>query len=105
MKHHNEYSLHHEFSGKRTEVDRKCVEKMVSYISERGNPFNFEDDTLKNLVIGAAYNEEAINFYSTCLNSGKKSYETFWEERLRDKTKKLFETIPMLRCKTKRSKC
>ena len=55
----DEYSLHHEYSQTRIDNDRKCVKRISSYISERGNPFNTNDEVIKNRVTGAPYDQEA----------------------------------------------
>ena len=41
----HEYFLHHEFSEQPTEVDKRCVNQLDSYIQERGNPFDIKDAT------------------------------------------------------------
>ena len=46
----DEYYLHHEFSEQRTKVDKRCVNQLASYVHERGNPFDFKEDAIKNLL-------------------------------------------------------
>lgn len=54
----DEYSLHHEFSEQRTEVDKNCVKQLASYIQERGNPFDVKESVIKNLVTGKILSED-----------------------------------------------
>ena len=48
--HEDDYSLHHEFSEKLSETDQTYIQQLVGYISDRGNPFDPENTTMKNLV-------------------------------------------------------
>lgn len=97
ISHEDEYSLHHEFSQKRTETDKKCVKQVTSYMAERGNPFDVKEGLIKNLATGATLDDESSRFYLNCLANGKEAYENFKEERLEKKSKKLFDTIPKTR--------
>ena len=45
----SEYSLHHEISDAKTEADVICVSQLENYISHWGNPFNTENQGIKNL--------------------------------------------------------
>lgn len=50
---------------------------------------------IKKLVTGAQLDDETSNFYIHCLVKGEEAYDKFQEERLVNKSKDLFETIPM----------
>ena len=89
--------MHHEFSQKRTENDRKCITQIVTYISERGNPFDSKDQMLKNLATGSAFDEDTASFYMNCISYGKENYQKFWDRRLSQKSVKLFDTITKTR--------
>ena len=56
---YNEYTAHHEFSQTLTEADEECVEKIVTYIAERNNPFDTSITTkVMNIVTGKEVNKE-----------------------------------------------
>ena len=99
--HEDEYSLHHEFSEKLSETDQTYIQKLVGYISERGNPFDPENITLKNLVTGATLNAESTTFLLDSVTQGIEAYDKFVKERLDCKSVKLFDKIPKTR-KTKK---
>ena len=62
LNHEDEYSLHHKFSDKQRETDQAYVEQVVTYISDRGNPFKAENTTIKNLATGATPEAESTSF-------------------------------------------
>lgn len=93
----DEYSLHHEFSDKRTEADQKSVKQIVTYIAERGNPFDDTEPSIKNIATGATFDKETASFSLNCLDKGKAAYEKFRDERLEKKSSQLFDTIPKTR--------
>ena len=90
----HEYFLHHEFSEQPTEVDKRCVSQLDSYIQERGNPFDIKEDATKNLETGTTLSDEATSFFLKCFTKGKENYDKFTKERLQDKKTKLFDAIP-----------
>ena len=59
----DEYSLHHEFSEQRTEVDKKCVNQLASYVQERGNAFDVKEDAIRNFDTGTTLSDEATSFF------------------------------------------
>ena len=100
-----EYSLHHEFSQKTSEHDNECVEQMNSYVLRKGNPFNPDDVSIKNLVTKAQFDDETCTFLLSCIDEGEVRYKEFIRTRFEEKTKKIFDTIPKTRVtKTKRKK-
>ena len=100
----DEYSLHHEFSEQRTEVDKRCINQLASYVQERGNPFDVKEDAIKNLVTGTTLSDEATSFFLNCFTKGKENYDKFRKKRLQDKETKLFDTIPKTRLTTRKGK-
>ena len=62
----DEYSLHHEFSEQRTEVDKKCVNQLASYVQERGNAFDVKEDAIRNFDTGTTLSDEATSFFLNC---------------------------------------
>ena len=93
--HEDEYSLHHEFSEKLSETDQTYIQQLVGYISDRGNPFDPENSTIKNLVTGATLDAESMSFLLGLVAKGKEAYDKFIKERLDCKSVKLFDKIPM----------
>lgn len=100
----DEYSLHHEFSTKKSESDQASINRVISYISDRGNPFDPECKSIKNLATGATLEVESSSFLLSCVAKGKEAYTKFVKERLQTKTVKLFDTIPKTRRTKRRSK-
>ena len=89
MNEDNEYTVHHEFSQTLTEADRESVEKIVTYIAERNNPFDMSITTnVMNIVTGKEVNKETSSFLINCVKKGEKTYSEFRQARLIDKTKK-----------------
>ena len=99
----DEYSLHHEFWEQPTEVDRRCINQLASYVQERGNPFDVKD-VVKNLVTETTFSDEATPFFLNCFTKGKENYDKFKKERLQDKETKLFDAIPKTRSTTQQGK-
>ena len=93
----DEYSLHHEFSEKLSETDQTYIQQLVDYISDRGNPFDLENSTMKNLVTGATLNAATTSFLLDSVVKGTEAYDKFVKERLDCKSVKLFDKIPMTR--------
>ena len=58
----DEYSLHHEFSENFSETDQTYIQQLVDYISDRRNPFDPENSTMKNLVIRATLDAATTSF-------------------------------------------
>ena len=73
----------------------------MGYISDRGNLFDPENTTIKNLVTGATLDTESMSFLLGSVAKGKEAYDKFVKERLDCKSVKLFDKIPMTQ-KTKK---
>ena len=56
----DQYSVHHKFSRLTTEKERAAVEKMVSYINERGNPFDISVILRRSLTSGEQLDDELV---------------------------------------------
>ena len=98
----SEYDLHHESSPAITEKDEMMVKHMTNYIFVRRNPFALQETKeLKNLVTENHFTEQERTFLFECLTIGSKAYTDFVEERLNNKSKKLFDTLS---CDSKRPK-
>ena len=93
----DEYSLHHKFSEKLSETDQTYIQQLVDYISDRGNPFDPENSTMKNLVTGATLDTATTSFLLDSVVKGAEAYDKFVKERLDCKSVKLFGKIPMTR--------
>ena len=91
----DEYSLHHKFSEKLSETDQTYIQQLVDYISDRGNPFDPENSTMKNLVTGATLDAATTSFLLDSVVKGAEAYVKFVKERLDCKSVKLFDKIPM----------
>ena len=95
VNHEDKCSLHHEFSEKLSQTDQTYIQWLVGYISNRGNPFDPENTTMKNLVTGATLDAESMSFLLGSVAKGKEAYDNFVKERLGCKSVKLFDKIPM----------
>ena len=73
----DEYSLHHEFSVSATKHDLEAVEQVMSYVSERSNPFDLSSTTLTNIVTGKQIDGDTISFLIDCLKDGEDQYQQF----------------------------
>ena len=93
----DEYCLHHEFSEKLSETDQTYIQQLVDCISDRGNPFDLENSTMKNLVTGATLDTATTSFLLDSVVKGTEAYDKFVKERLDCKSVKLFDKIPMTR--------
>ena len=100
----DEHSLHHDFASKRNEHDKTHVNQLVIYISQRGNPFDSKDTTLKNIATGASLSKESTSFFLNCVKNGEESYQKFVDERLDKKSSNLFDKIPKARSGNKKKK-
>ena len=67
----DEYSLHHEFSVSVTKHDLEAVEQIMSYVSERSNPFDLSSTTLTNIVTGKQIDRDTASFLIDCLKDGE----------------------------------
>ena len=67
----DKYSLHHEFSQQHTTTDLKYIQQLVSYVVERGNPFDVKETMIKNFVAGAIFDDETSSFLFNCLTEGQ----------------------------------
>ena len=74
----DQYSLHHDFSKCTADSERDAVEKMFSYINERGNPVT------RNIVSGGKLDDELVAFKAYCLIVGEDEYQKFKDERFKD---------------------
>ena len=70
----DQYSLHHDFSKCTADSERTAVEKMVSYISGRGNPFGISATVPRNIVSGEKLDNELVTFKGNCLVIGEEEY-------------------------------
>ena len=101
---YDEYALHHEYTKSIRETDENCVNAIIGFFNERGNPF--DTNSLKpvtNVFTNSQIDEESATFLEQCLELGSNAYQKFYSSRLKDKTTKLFDTISKTR-KIKRSK-
>ena len=71
--HEDEYSLHREFSEKLSETDQMYMQQLVGYISDRGNLFDQENTTMKNLVTGATFDAKSMLFLLGSVTKGKEA--------------------------------
>ena len=90
---YDEYSLHHEFSESIIKLDSGCVNDIKEFVLEHINPFQSKETDLKNIVTGAIIPNEITNHLLQCVEEGEEIYKTFVSERLKDKSKKLFDPI------------
>ena len=92
----SEYSLHHEFSEEITKNDVENVSNIKSFVKDHINPFVISPDSnkIRNLATGVVMNTQESNYLLNCLIVGEESYQNFKKERLDEKTKDLFNTIP-----------
>ena len=94
----DEYSLHHEFSGRITKADTTSVAALMKNICQRGNPFDLSNPRgVMNIATGAVLTEEDEKFYLNHATLAKSAREEFYQTRLRDKSKSLFDNIPKTR--------
>ena len=100
----DEYSLHREFSEKISEYDNKCVKQMTSYLLRKGNLFNPDDVSIKNLVTKAIFDDETCSFLLTCKDQGDSQYTEFVKTRFEEKTVNIFDTLPKTRVNKVRKK-
>ena len=83
------YTLHHEFTPTKIEIDKSGVERMVDLYNNRTNIFSLEKDVM-NIVTGEKVD---VTAYLTCIKVGEEEYKHFKKHRLEDKSVKLFDTI------------
>ena len=99
----SEYFLHHEISDAKTEADEICVSQLENYISQRGNPFNTENEGIQNLATGAQLDKKTSQFLLNVIRIGKSEYAKFRKGRLEEKSVQLFDSIPKTRIPSKLS--
>ena len=99
----SEYSLHHEILDAKTEADEICVSQLENYISERGNPFNTENQGIQNLATGAQLDRKASEFLLNVIPICESAYAKFRKGRLEEKSVQLFDNIPITRIPSKLS--
>ena len=78
----DQYSLHHDFSKCTADSERAAVEKMVSYINERGNLFVISVTVTKNIASGKKMDDELVTFKAGYLVIGEEKYQKYKDERL-----------------------
>ena len=100
LRNDDEYSLHHEFSVSATKHELEVVEQVMSYVSERSNPFDLSSTTLTNIVTGKQIDRDTTSFFIDFLKDGEDQYQQFRTLRLQKTTVKLFDPIS----KTRKSK-
>ena len=100
----NQYSLHDNFLKFTTDSERAAVEKIISHINERGNPFDISVAITRNIVSGEKLDNELLVFEANCLVLGEEEYQKFKDERLEKKVITLFDPIPKLAMKGFNSK-
>lgn len=93
----SEYFLHHEISDAKTEADEICVSQLQNNISQRGNPFNIENEGTQSLAAGA------FQFLLNVMPFGESAYVKFRKGRLKEKSVQLFGSIPKTRIPSKLS--
>ena len=87
-----------------TDSERAAVEKIISHINERGNPFDISVAITRNIVSGEKLDNELLVFEANCLVLGEEEYQKFKDERLEKKVITLFDPIPKLTMKRFNSK-
>ena len=45
---------------------------------ERGNPFHFKENAIKNLVTRTAFNDEGLTFFLNCIKKGIQERKALW---------------------------
>ena len=78
----DQYSPHHDFSKCTADSERAAVEKMVSYINERGNLFVISVTVTKNIASGEKMDDELVTFKAGYLVIGEEKYQKYKDERL-----------------------
>ena len=90
--HHNPegaYTLHHEFTPKKIEIDKSGVERMVEFSNKRNNIFSPHED-VRNIVPGKKID---VSFHLNYIEVGEEEYKKFKKTCLKDNSTKLFDTI------------
>ena len=60
-------------SEKLSETDQMYMQQLVGYISDRGNLFDQENTTMKNLVTGATFDAKSMLFLLGSVTKGKEA--------------------------------
>ena len=94
-----QYSPHHDFSKCTADSERAAVEKMVSYINERGNLFVISVTVTKNIASGEKMDDELVTFKAGYLVIGEEKYQKFKDERL-EKVIMLFDPVKKVKMKS-----
>ena len=68
----------------------------MDYISDRGNLFDPENSTMKNVVTGATLDAATTLFLLDSVVKGTEAYDKFVKECLDCKSVKLFDKIPIM---------
>ena len=92
--HEDEYSLHHEFSEKLSETNQMYIQQLVGYIFDRGNPFDPENTTMKNLVTRATLDAESMSFLLGSVAKDKEAYDKIVKEHLDFRSVKFLAKSP-----------
>ena len=83
------YTLHHEFTPTKIEIDKSGVERVVEFINKRENVFS-PHENVKNIVTGEKID---VTFQLNCIEVGEEEFKKFKKTCLKDKSMKLFATI------------
>ena len=63
----DQYSLHHKFSQTITKFDENCVNQILDFVLQRGNPFNIDSKQVKNIVTGTSLIKDSYEFLVPCI--------------------------------------
>ena len=100
----DEYSLHHQFSLSMTKANEKSVSLLMEYVLQRGNPFNTgKHKDIINIATGTRVDEDETNFLLSRISLGETARDEFYESCLKEKSLKLFDTIPKTKKKSKKA--
>ena len=88
----DEYSTHHEFSNSITEHEEKHVESLKSFLSEKSS--FLDPGKLCHVISGKVLTNEESQFLLSCNKNGETMYKQYRQQRIVDKSAKLFDRIP-----------
>ena len=91
MEANDEYSIHYEFSDAVTARDENNVDILKSFLSKKADLFELGD--LSNVVSGNVLKKEESQFLLSCYENGEKLYKKYRQDRMVDKSAKLFDRI------------
>jgi hypothetical protein len=99
----HELTIHHDFSTSEIDAREKNISNMMEYIEHYENPFNVQHDTemrLHNIITQEVMNDEIRQSLMEIKEKGIEVYASFRQERLINKTVRLYEPIHRQNVKT-----